>query len=816
MSPVNEFLKDLTPTQEHFLKKFVIQSRLEKELKLLSRPDCLQLFGKPFKSPSSSASATSDFPLLRFFFDNYIATFPFITNNTEEDQLKFWSETVQPFVESSNAKQLSNSNDRKEKVTKRRQINLKFLSGLSLFYNSMIVTEKDMQYLSSDHLTSSDMGKLDKLKDNKLQDFNPEGKTEYTNGISINIVAVDHFDRSGGWFSRGPNHHYEFVIQISLEANEAVHYISRSYQEFKSLESALVRHFPGIMHIETSKLPDKFKHDDKNLVKEKLRHSLRGYLKQLLRFPEIIDNDEFKTFINKNSFAELSAHQKQDFEERKKHEQHIIATQIEFQKQVSKIMIDFSKKFDDFKSKLIKEPNTLVKIFEEIGENENMNDLSPLLVVFLEWCKIEISATLFQIFLTQDNSNELLNLLKKFHRMFPYSVMYNVLRFTNPMSMVSKIISFLLMTIPGTKKSLLSMIFIILLDDDLSGYEVEIEELKLKLLEYPHFVRAVESYVDDKLIEEDLDVDENLRELLDDYTDNLTILEKKFREENYQDRVVYNNLKQFYQLKIRQNDKLILKSLWEEPELTKLLKQFLIIFYQPLIKLLSKSHIHVFFRDFQQFNDELVELLVKLNEEEIYYLSSIEIFNKLMKLLDKHIIIFWKFIHSLYNNDRDQLFIKLIHWIQNFLVKLRLKYVDLDKVQIDLTMMDKPLDKELFYMQLNERVDNVISKRKLFKEYYDTKLKEKNGSLDQNWDDIHQSLMDYDDKFGLDIEELQEMNFESNGMDNGFQKKLLQFNSFKYDGSELDKFDEHLKIELERIFLVLNQEKHTNNDNKSL
>lgn len=804
MTGVNEFLNDLTPTQEHFLKKFVIQNRLEKELKLLSRPDCLQLFGEPFKTSHSNAPPEDvHFPLIRFFFDNYISTFPFISNNSIGNQTKFWSETVQPFVEKSNSKQLSNSNDRKEKVTKRRQINLKFLSGLSLFYNSMITTEKDMIYLTSDHLTSSDMGKLDKLKGNKLQDFSLDGKTEYINGIDINIVAVDQVNKqhASGWFYHGTTHHYEFVIQISLEAEKSRHYVARSYHDFKSLESGLIRHFPGIMHIETSKLPEKFKHDDKSLVKEKLRLSLRGYLKQLLKFPELIESSDFQSFIYKDNFKELSVNQKNDYEQRKAHEKHIIATQVEFQLQVSKIMIDFTKKFDEFKAQLIQKPDTLVKIFEEIGQNESMENLSPLLLVFIEWCKIEISATLFQVFLTQDNSNELLNLLKRFHRTFPYTVMYNLLKFTNPMSMVSKIISFLLMTIPGTKKSLLSMIFIMLLDDDLSGYDTEINELKLKLSDYPHTVRAIEAYVDDKLIEESFDVDENLREILDHHVKEVTALEKGFMESGYKDKVVYNNLKQLYQLKIRQNDKLILKSLWEEPELTKLLKQFLIIFYQPLIKLLSKSQIHVFFKDFQHFIDELVELLVKLNEEEIYYLSSIEIFDKLMNLLNKHIIIFWKFIHSLYNNDRDQLFIKLISWIQNFLEKLRLKYVNPEKVLIDLKLIEEPLDKELFFKQLNERVDNVVSKRKLFKEYYDAKLKEKDGSLDQNWDEIHQSLMDYDDKFGLDLEELQEVNFESNIMDSAFQKKIQQFNTFEHDSTELDKFDGHLIDELNRLFM---------------
>lgn len=786
----NEFLNHLTPSEEHFLKKTLLERRLDRELLLLSNPHSLKTFGSPFKSDIDIEKLKGQFPLLKFFFDNYVTKFPFITNNSEKDQLRFWQDTVQPFIESVTSKNLSNSNDRKENVTKRRQINRKFTSGLLLFYNSMIITDKDLEYLETDHLKPSDVGKLDKIKAYEtpmLSDVH-DNDIKFENDLNLNIVSVKVVNQKSGWFSN--DHHYEFIIQVIHQQGDK-YYVSRAYHEFKHLEHQLKLKFPGIMNIETGKLPAKFKHDATTLVKEKLRLSLRGYLTLLVGFKEIVDSMEFKKFISKDKFHELTSEQQKDYEKRLEHEKHILSTQFEFQKQLSNIMIDFSKRFDDFKAQLIKDPSTLTKIFQEIGSKDNLDNLSPLLSIFIDWCKIELSATIFQIFLTQDNSNELLTNLSKFHRLFPYGITYNILRFTNPISIISKIINLFLITIPGTKnKSLLSMLFIMLLDEDLSGYEVEIEEVKKKL-DFPNLVKAIESFVDDKLIESDLDIDENLQEIFKSVTP--TKEEAEFLKDP--DTANLTNLKQLYQLKVRHNDKLIMKSLWEEPELTRLLKNFLIIFYQPLIKLLSKSKLHLFFRDFQNFNNELVDLLVKLNDEEMYYLSSVEIFNRLMKLLDDHIIIFWRFIHNLYNNDEDKLFYKIIKWIENFLVKLRMKYTDVEKVKISFKCAE-PLNEDVFMSQLHQVMDKTIEKRKLFKDHYH---KEKKDSLEDNWDKLH-DLNQNDKDFGMYNEDVEEYNLELNNKDEEFQRKLKKINDIEVDTSEIDKLDESLVEELERIF----------------
>lgn len=62
----NDIINELNPTQEHFLKKYLLENRLTHELHLLSQPNCCQLFGPPFKYTPDQMEEYQ-FPLLRFF-----------------------------------------------------------------------------------------------------------------------------------------------------------------------------------------------------------------------------------------------------------------------------------------------------------------------------------------------------------------------------------------------------------------------------------------------------------------------------------------------------------------------------------------------------------------------------------------------------------------------------------------------------------------------------------------------------------------------------------------------------------------------------
>ena len=72
---IDTLLKQLTPTQEHFLKKYLLEEQLSKELHNFNEPNCCQLLGYPFKSSSNKNNQndelSSKLPLLSFFSNNF-------------------------------------------------------------------------------------------------------------------------------------------------------------------------------------------------------------------------------------------------------------------------------------------------------------------------------------------------------------------------------------------------------------------------------------------------------------------------------------------------------------------------------------------------------------------------------------------------------------------------------------------------------------------------------------------------------------------------------------------------------------------------
>lgn len=893
----NLFIDSLTPTQEHFLKKYLLENRLSHELHELNRPECCEILGTPFKVRGESTRDVS-LPLLSFF-SNFVATFPFVTLNPEEDQIDFWQNTVQPFVRSFNSKNISDSEDRHENITKRRQVNKKFLSGLLLFYNSMIITSKDLTYLQESHLKPSDTGNMEKLHTGAnieqpsfhtgLHDY---PKMKFFNDIALNIVAVRILtsdDTTSSWnpfryvSELGPRHHYEFVIQVVIREKEegyTCHYVSRPYGEFRKLESKLKHEYPGIM-TDVPDVPLKSKNDDGvedtllerylklldnktqssqtdiKFAREKLRLALRGYLNTLIKHPELAHCDIFKHFINNNLFEQLSQTDEHDYEARVKYERIKLQTQYEFQQQTTKVIVELQRDFDGFKQKLVMDPDTVTLLFEDIGKSSNIHDLSPLLQTFNEWCKLEVAATLYQVFLSQDNSSEWLNKCKKLHRLFPYNLIYGILKFTNPLKIVSRVIDLLLVSIPRFSwpkwnrsevpaelqklHNFLSMIFVMLLNEDLNGFEKEIKLLADEKLGlgYDKFLERLRNYTElsyatiNDIKQESLGNDLFLCILKSDRiepklneSDTITlnkVIESYKAYEDVENQVassnLYLNLKQYWQLQVRKKDKDLIKQLWTEPELTKLIKNFLTIFYQPIIKIFSKADIHVIFKDCQRFLDDLVDKLVQLNNEEIYYLNSVEIFNELKQVLDKHENLIWKFMYSVYKNDEQQLFYKLIRWLESFLSMLRLKFLDAKKVSLDLSLpTEQPIDEQLFKKQLDFRINKIVSKRRLFKEYLTKKAESNNVShqdkINDDWDKVNEQVfgdMSMGD-FGVASDDVEEFNYlnaeddflkeENDGnLEKELKQKLYEFEQTDnhYGTSELDKLDAIVKQQMESL-----------------
>lgn len=931
----------LSPTQEHFLKKYLLQHRLFKELDFFYQPGCCKGFGYPFSESKGKEEEIghSDYPLFKYFFYTFVETFPLVSKLDRETQDFFWQDVLMPFIESFNSKGISETKERAEDASKRKQVNSKVVSSLLLFYNSMLITNNDIAYFKEPHLQSYETSFFSKLLKKPeelgsvslLDDYgsldNIEKKT-FINDVSLNVVAVKYttdeitteeesksslFGKVSGFFvprrttllvpGKKARKHF-FVIQgIRRTKREESGFkykrtfIARSYSDFREFHDQLKSRFPGLAATELPKLPPKIKHDDgvdldyvsdddeqdltshssqqnpsirnshksnkvkKQFDRERLRLALRGYIVNLSKLSEIVKSETYlKFFFDSDlTYDSLSVDELRDHQVRVGHEKCLMETQIEFQRKTATTLGELSLQVDQIKNELIKSPHYLSEIFDQMGNVSSSKEIPDTLKIFVEWCKLQVCATLYQVFLGVDNSSEWLSKCKKFHALFPYFLVYQILKFTNPTKIVSSIIRLLLAEIPSfspqwfgdkffnstkdartSSRNLLSYICIVLLDEDLNDYKKEIKLIKGKLLEHQEiniFVERIESYVDAKddslfqLLEEEslvtkkdfflcvLSSDKIEPPLLDSDKQAYDEIKRSYESETSAHDNTYVHLKEYWHLLLRKRDKDLIKQLWKEPELTYLIKKSLELFYQPLVQLLARFDIHIFFKDFEKFMDDLMKELERLDNGDIYFSTPMEIHDVFKSVINRHEESFWLFFHKLYSNDKEKIFLHLVEWIELFLRTFQMKFKDPLKVSLDLNLLQVEItNKDLLIAQLNGKIEKTLHKRQLLKHYTELKSrknqpKSQQEHVDASWKELNEGIFNdiHGTQFGLNDDDVIEYNFyqvmadsrESENLDvhdkEVFAKLLsLEREINEADTSEIDKLDPSFTVLLQR------------------
>lgn len=767
-------------------------------------------------------------PLLSFFFHEYISTFPFITNNTEQQQQQFWQDVFQ-FVENFNSKNFSTSNERNG-LTKRSQANRKLLGGLLVFYNSVLITGNEMAYLTEPHLKASDTAKLDKFDFQKKKNITVVGMDQYdrmkfVNGLYINIVALRRVEGEQSWFFTA-SHHYDFIIQVVRREDSTTSFICKSHHQLGQLEHDLKKELPGVMLTLQTKLPHKPK-DNENKI-ETNRMATRSWLRQLAEKMEVAESPVFEEFLS-TDITKLTHEDEADYKHRINHEMDILKTQIEFHDQTAKVMQDLTHNFEHFKQSITTQDDAVMSLFKEIGSLKSIKAASPLLKTFNDWCKLQLAAIVYQTFLGQDDSYAILKKTKKFHRLFPYSLIYAILRFTNPMKMVSRIIDLLFVNIPRLPtwnrqlaedskntgaRNLFSLILIMLLNEDLNGFGKELYTLKEKLTGYELYMERIDKYVNlpneemEKIRQEP---GENLvlttlsTSLISPPADvRLNAIVASFKGE--EDTTLYLNLRQYWLLQIRTRDKLLFKELWRQPELINLIKSTVDYFYTPLIKVFAKAKVHIAFSALEGLNNDMLKTLSSIQRSD--HLNSTEIYQRIKTVLDNHEEVIWNFIRDVYVNDDEKIFYKLILWIERFLNLVRLKFENQQAVMLDIEIENvTPLLKQ----QLHAKINATLAKRKLFKDYLEAKNSQRD-ELEKDWEKMNEGLLGDTtaDDFGVKSEDIQDINnvaLEENILESNqtnLEKELLaRLNAIDInsDTSELDKIDisQEVKTTLQRI-----------------
>ncbi|KAL4897636.1 hypothetical protein BDV59DRAFT_47688 [Aspergillus ambiguus] len=735
----------LTGKQEHYLKRELIARQVESEISELNSPTALQRFGAPFRSEFGEvAPVDSELPILRYIFVHHVRNFPFLDQAREKE---FWQDKLQVFLESFAKKNVSSSEDRLEE-TKRRKLARKCEKLVELMMVSGIPTASGYE----ERIQFSEMEVVDRGANEKGLLVNmPEG--DAINGWDINVAAVritsvrrtvryhQHAEflirvrreghpeiyvaRRYGEFAKlhrrlrteFPGKPLAALPRKNKSSTSSSSFFSYGDDDASSVSSISTQSAstpeegqsntyltPGTHHLHRSlsrsslrsslgrpKSPNLSGEAPRETVlyREEQRVSLRAFLRTLLQNKRMAESKALEEFLTSQPVS-LNEEENLDMERRKE----VDAVRVEEQKRFYEIARQRAAELDVYMENFrrdIVESNGLTKLFAEIREKEKIEDLSPQYQKFAEWLRIEVAATLYHLFLAEDNSPELFAQFKRIHSLVPYTLLKNVIRIANPAAVMSGVLD-LFLAQPFGSRSLLQRIFSMTLNDGIRAFQKTIDALAAKVGD-PIICQKLKAFTDadedikneirDESTAEDLDLivailrsdllphelaPEQFEKVFNSYVAwNYTV--ENTDEELREEAQWFAHVKQLLKLYTRQRDKAMMLSIIEEPVTLQLFRDLFTIFYEPLVRVYKSANVYSSITDFAQFADDAISVIEKCQRQDVSADPN-QTVQAFIDLCERHQANFYKFVHEVHLHDNG-LFGSLMAWIEDILNFLR-------------------------------------------------------------------------------------------------------------------------------------------------
>jgi hypothetical protein len=109
--------------------------------------------------------------------------------------------------------------------------------------------------------------------------------------------------------------------------------------------------------------------------------------------------------------------------------------------------------------------------------------------------RIEVAATIYHLFLAEDNSPELFAQAKRIHSLVPYGVLKNVIRIANPAAVMSGVLD-LFLAQPFGARSLLQRIFGMAINDGVNSVQKTIDTLAAAKIKDDVLCAKIKAYVE--------------------------------------------------------------------------------------------------------------------------------------------------------------------------------------------------------------------------------------------------------------------------------------------------------------------------------
>lgn len=793
--------------RRHYLKKLLLTRLVEDELSSLNDPRALENFGDPFKGINDDlpidAHHTS-LPILHFVFRRFIRTFPFLART---DQTVFWGDKVQVFIQAFADKRISSSEDRAES-SKRAKLAERIKSMLVLLLNAGVHAGKEdtITLDEVEHVQKQDVAKT------PINTLEPVG----TNGMSVNVAGVRTMQKSHKMRRR--QHHSEFLVRTRRQGKEDV-IVARRYGAFKNLHAHLREEFPGK---QIPRLPSKNKApatassyipsmptfgfgssrqsmeedsgesaDEESsphaaaagpatsslemirIPREKQRLTLRSFLQRLLKDQQIAQSTALRHFLLDGPIK-LTEEELHDCKNRADLDALREEERVKFLEVAREKARELDSQMYVFKRDLIQE-NGLGKIFAAIRECERVEDLPPQYIKVIEWGRIEVAATLYQLFVADDNASEMFAQAKRVHSLFPYSVLKNIMRFSNPMTMMRAGIDLFLAT-PFGRASLFQRMFSSTLMEELKEISTSIEAVRSmvadeglcdKIRAFVHAREDQQAVIRLLAQEDDVDLlvslmrnnemgigpDLNGEQITKVFLANVawTKAIEASGEYSVPDARMYGYFSQLLKLYTRQRDKEQMMELLFDGATSNLLKDIVGIFYEPLARVYKAASIHNSIIDFSKFVDDMIATVNKAEEQDLSTNPN-ALVQTFIDLTARHQNSFFHFVHEAHAHD-DGLFDGLMAWVELILSFLRdgtPKDIDLDAIFDSCPLLNHSV--------AIKEIDACIQWNGAMKVWRQQRLESRMGNASA----VPTSALSGSD-FGLDQNDLDEMWDESEG-----------------------------------------------------
>lgn len=461
------------------------------------------------------------------------------------------------------------------------------------------------------------------------------------------------------------------------------------------------------------------------------------------------------------------------------------------------------------------ESNGLTKLFAEIKEKKTIQDLSLQYQKFAEWLRIEVAATIYHLFLAEDNSPELFAQAKKIHSMIPYTLVKNAIRIANPAAVMSSILDIFLAQ-PFGARSLMQRIFSLTLNDGIRAMQKSIDALEnkinepvfcLKLRKFSELSEETKSIIRNESEEDQVDIvvailrseliqpglnGEQIGKIFNAYVawnnavDNVDAEMKQGAQ-------LFSYLKQLLKMYTRQRDKSMMLSLIEEPVTLKLFRDLFTIFYEPLVRVYKSANVYNSVTDFAVFIDDMITVVDKCREQDASADPN-QTVQAFIDLCARHEHNFYKFVHEVHTHDNG-LFTQLMGWIEGILVFLRngptggkLDINALFAGAVSVGQLDK--DKAI------SEIDQLIAWQEARKKWHQDKTRQKmaaDGTTDANGSTIPSGIAFKSTDFGLDQADLQEMTYGDDDVSSGEEEMDDELDPIEAERKRRAKKQDHLR-----------------------